>query len=637
MSQTDLTLGALARIVDGEDLPEPVVQVLGHKEITVTKNDQKTLRLLLNDGKYSYSFVMLSTQLGHLVLENAITPYMVIKVKKYVCYQMANQGKKTIIILDLEVLQRGELVWKTIGNPNPIGSDGKVPIPATSDQHAGTCAGFPISVQEGPNIGQRLKYLLQAPMKIEYCLNCSMNKWKQPEDKSILRKCEKCQVVSYCGKECQEEHWEKVHKEHCRYLAGEEKAKHSEHNKETCNYCADEAAAGEGVSELSNPTYFCTFAVDDCCCSCPSRPPKNSPFPLSGLPGDRCERMINATQRIILKIQLTNHPVEQKWSEELETINDVMIYLKRLLHILRITLPHRDYLRIRTEQKTPLFQVLEEFLEETRDADNDGGAPNPKFSDGLQMLKTLRLIFLLFLDSERIALARLLKSPDRYVRRNERALFLKVREGSFLTIADHVPDALEHHLVPYSDLVAIACGGNTKRQCTVCAEEVRIEDIVHTIRVARWPSVYISPIDTGTYTCAKPRCALRLVQLKKYICWSKATGAIYEKLADTRCDSCYLNGPLKEVHRSRCLTKNYCSQECRNADDKFHNICCGQQGEVDKRKVKVGGKEKVIKGNERVDRYARAHILFLMSPDDSIPELGNELKKIIDKVKKVKI
>ena len=59
-----------------------------------------------------------------------------------------------------------------------------------------------------------------------------------------------------------------------------------------------------------------------------------------------------------------------------------------------------------------------------------------------------------------IALARLLKSADRYVRRNERALFLKVREGSFLTIADQV----------------IACGGNTERQCTVYADEVRIED-----------------------------------------------------------------------------------------------------------------------------------------------------------------
>ena len=315
--------------------------------------------------------------------------------------------------------------------------------------------------------------------------------------------------------------------------------------------------------------------------------------------------------------------------------------MKRLLYILRITLPHRDYLRIRTERSTPLFEVLENFLEKTWDADTVGGVPNAQFSDGLQMLKTLRLIFFLFLDSERIALARLLKSPDRYVRRDERALFLKVKEGSFLTIADQVLDALEHHLVPYSDLVAIACGGKTERKCTVCAEEVRIKEIVHSAKLATWswPSVCISAIDTDTYTCGKPPCEqVRLVNLlKKNLCWLNATGAIYEKLADTRCDSCYLNSPLKEVHRSKCLTKNYCSQDCRNEDDKFHNICCGQQRKVDARKMKVGGKEKVIKGNERVDRYAKAYISFSTSPDDPIPELDKELKEIIDKVKKVKI
>ena len=51
--------------------------------------------------------------------------------------------------------------------------------------------------------------------------------------------------------------------------------------------------------------------------------------------------------------------------------------------------------------------------------------------------------------------------------------------------------------------------------------------------------------------------------------------------------------------------------------------------------MNVGGKEKVIKGNERVDIFARAHIPT--SLDDSIPELDKKIKKIIDKVKKVKI
>ena len=303
MSEADLTLGVLPRIFGGEVVPEPVLQVLGHKEIENSKDDQKRFRLLLNDGEYINSFAMLSTKLGHLVRENVLTTYTVVKVKKYVCNKVPNKDKRVFIILELEVLQTGELVGKTIGSPDLIEPDGKVPAPdATLDQPAGGCAG-------GPTMVGGLENLLHvhAPREIGYCLNCSMNKWKQPEDKGILRKCDKCEVVSYCGKRCQEEHWEKVHKEQCRYLGGQEKAEHSEHNEETCDYCAAEADAGEGVIEASNPTYFCTFATEDCCCACPSRPLENSPFPLSGLPGDRCERMINATQRIILKMPFTFH------------------------------------------------------------------------------------------------------------------------------------------------------------------------------------------------------------------------------------------------------------------------------------------------------------------------------------------
>ena len=86
------------------------------------------------------------SQLNHLVHEEALPQYTVIKVKKLVCNQMANQvlfsfphktllilnnnqGKRVVIVLDLEVLQKGEMVGKKIGNPVTIGSDGKVGPP----------------------------------------------------------------------------------------------------------------------------------------------------------------------------------------------------------------------------------------------------------------------------------------------------------------------------------------------------------------------------------------------------------------------------------------------------------------------------------------------------------------------------
>ena len=55
---------------------------------------------------------------------------------------------------------------------------------------------------------------------------------------------------------------------------------------------------------------------------------------------------------------------------------------------------------------------------------------------------------------------------------------MKVKEGAFLAIADQVLDALEHHLVPYTDLVAIVCKGDRKQQCTGCAKEIMIEEAV---------------------------------------------------------------------------------------------------------------------------------------------------------------
>ena len=48
--------------------------------------------------------------------------------------------------------------------------------------------------------------------------------------------------------------------------------------------------------------------------------------------------------------------------------------------------------------------------------------------------------------------------------------------------------------------------------------------------------------------------------------------------------------------RSLCLTKNYCSQECRDADDAFHVLCCKDHVVVDRRKLKTGGN--VLKAEE---------------------------------------
>ena len=55
--------------------------------------------------------------------------------------------------------------------------------------------------------------------------------------------------------------------------------------------------------------------------------------------------------------------------------------------------------------------------------------------------------------------------------------------------------------------------------------------------------------------------------------------------------------------RSRCLTKNYCSKECFAADEAVHAVCCKNKQDVDKRKVKIGGKAKAGVVNQNLKAY----------------------------------
>ena len=55
--------------------------------------------------------------------------------------------------------------------------------------------------------------------------------------------------------------------------------------------------------------------------------------------------------------------------------------------------------------------------------------------------------------------------------------------------------------------------------------------------------------------------------------------------------------------RSRCLTKNYCSEQCFAADEAVHAVCCKNKQDVDKRKVKIGGKAKAKIVNQNLKAY----------------------------------
>ena len=160
----------------------------------------------------------------------------------------------------------------------------------------------------------------------DFCANCELFGWKPAAD---VKKCSRCHVLAYCGQECQEEHWNKVHKEHCKYLGGIKKAKHSEHRKDDCINCM-----GSGfIGDPTNSNYACIFENLDWSILPATYP---HPFPLNGSPEDRIEKMILVAQRILLMVKVTKNPVYLAEPRHVENLERGLWELRGKIYLNRI-------------------------------------------------------------------------------------------------------------------------------------------------------------------------------------------------------------------------------------------------------------------------------------------------------------
>ena len=160
------------------------------------------------------------------------------------------------------------------------------------------------------------------------CVNCEIFNWKQVDPKSSpLKRCTGCYKISYCSKECQEEHWHKVHKRHCKYFSGKKPLEESDlHKKETCGRCIKQEAAGRKVFKEENPTYVCLF--DPILNSSNLAKAKAKflrdeyPMPSRESSSNRFERILDVLQTVLLKIKVTKQPIFCLYPSEVELIAD---------------------------------------------------------------------------------------------------------------------------------------------------------------------------------------------------------------------------------------------------------------------------------------------------------------------------
>ena len=119
-----LSIGAIKRIHQGIEEDDPVLQVLGQKEIQ--GSNPPRYRLLISDGHFSTSSTILATDMNYLIKENLMEKYAIIRIEKMVCNRVnaptmnAPNTNLVIILLEVKVLIPGAKVNGRFGNPRQL-------------------------------------------------------------------------------------------------------------------------------------------------------------------------------------------------------------------------------------------------------------------------------------------------------------------------------------------------------------------------------------------------------------------------------------------------------------------------------------------------------------------------------------
>ncbi|RZC33487.1 BORA N, Rep fac-A C and/or tRNA anti-codon domain containing protein, partial [Asbolus verrucosus] len=134
-SKYKLTEGALQIIMNGGDVAEPTMQILGSKKILSNIADKERHRILLSDSRNTISFAMISTQINDRIGAGATQMYSVIKLKRYITSLINSIGKgdtRVLLILDMDLIASGDIVGQTIGTPVPL-TDGETSVSQSSN------------------------------------------------------------------------------------------------------------------------------------------------------------------------------------------------------------------------------------------------------------------------------------------------------------------------------------------------------------------------------------------------------------------------------------------------------------------------------------------------------------------------
>ncbi|KAM4589931.1 replication protein A 70 kDa DNA-binding subunit [Fundulus diaphanus] len=119
---TNLSVGAIEALANGSGWNDAVLQLVNIRKIDGGSGPSR-FRVMMSDGRHTLSSFMLSTQLNYMAEENILAPNCVCLLKRQVT-NMLKDGRRVVIILEIDVLTPADGVNGKIGDPTPY-ADGQ--------------------------------------------------------------------------------------------------------------------------------------------------------------------------------------------------------------------------------------------------------------------------------------------------------------------------------------------------------------------------------------------------------------------------------------------------------------------------------------------------------------------------------
>ncbi|XP_053278531.1 LOW QUALITY PROTEIN: replication protein A 70 kDa DNA-binding subunit [Pleuronectes platessa] len=114
---TQLTEGAIEILSNGSGVNDAVLQLVNIRKIEGGSGPAR-FRVMMSDGLHTLSSFMLSTQLNCMAEDNQLAPNCICILKRHVTNNLKD-GRRVVIILEIEVIKSADEVDGKIGDPTP--------------------------------------------------------------------------------------------------------------------------------------------------------------------------------------------------------------------------------------------------------------------------------------------------------------------------------------------------------------------------------------------------------------------------------------------------------------------------------------------------------------------------------------